>query len=368
MVTKKQIAIVGGGLIGMMSAYFLVRNGANVCLFEKSDLGRESTWAGGGILSPLYPWKYEPAINHLAERSKILYPDLAQMIHRLSQQDPEYQVSGLAIDSPEFDDRAVSWCSEFQTQFIKVSGEEAGVPGINSRREFVLLPNIGQVRNPRLAKSLGLALAELGVNMYTEFPIKSIRQVANGVELSGDRGSALFDKVVIATGAWSGELLKSTGLQLPVSPVRGQMLLFRAEPNWLKTIVLANGRYMIPRRDGRVLVGSTMEQVGFDKSITQTAEQDLKAFVLEYLPELLDYTLEKHWSGLRPGSPSGIPIIGQHPHMDRVYINTGHFRNGVILAPASAELLCDVMLNKNAFIDPEKYSVNSALERMTETA
>ena len=164
------------------------------------------------------------------------------------------------------------------------------------------------------------------------------------------------DCVVVAAGAWSGELLATLGLYLPVEPVKGQMILYKCELDYLPAMVLAEGRYAIPRRDGHVLVGSTLEHVGFDKTPTGEARASLKASAEKMLPGLAQREVVGHWAGLRPGSPDGVPFIGEVPELPGLWLNCGHYRNGLVLAPASCELLKNLMLGETPIVDPAPYS------------
>jgi glycine oxidase len=163
--------------------------------------------------------------------------------------------------------------------------------------------------------------------------------------------------VVVTSGAWSDGVLASLNLGLPVEPVRGQMIVFAAQAGLVSRIVLANQHYVIPRRDGHVLVGSTVEYVGFDKHTTDTALEELKYAGFNLIPRLADYEVTKHWAGLRPGSKHGIPYIGEHPEIKGLFINAGHFRNGVVLGIASARLLADIALQRTPILDPQPYRV-----------
>jgi glycine oxidase len=167
----------------------------------------------------------------------------------------------------------------------------------------------------------------------------------------------------VATGAWAGITLPGMEGVPNVRPIRGQMLLFRLQPGVLDTILYRNGLYLIPRRDGHVLVGSTLEDVGFDKSTDGTTCQRLHAEAAALLPALAAVQPIQHWAGLRPGSPDNMPIIDRHPDFDNVFVNTGHYRYGVTLAPASAELLVDVMEGNTPVLDPAPYRWQAALER-----
>jgi glycine oxidase len=169
--------------------------------------------------------------------------------------------------------------------------------------------------------------------------------------------------VVVATGAWSGLGLDALAAMPQIRPIRGQMLLFKLEPGDLGTILYRNGLYLIPRRDGHVLVGSTLEDVGFDKSTDAATRQRLHSDAAELLPALKDAQPVQHWAGLRPGSPANIPIIDRHPDFRNVFVNTGHYRYGVTMAPASAELLVDLMEGNTPALDPAPYRWQAALER-----
>jgi len=142
---------------------------------------------------------------------------------------------------------------------------------------------------------------------------------------------------------------------LAVEPVRGQMILFRASPELLKRIVPDQGRYMIPRRDGHILMGSTVEHVGLDKRTTESAREELVAAALKLVPELAKAEVVKHWSGLRPGSPDGVPFIGPHPDIEGLFVNTGQFRNGVVMGLASAELAANHMTGRTPILDDTPY-------------
>ncbi len=137
------------------------------------------------------------------------------------------------------------------------------------------------------------------------------------------------------------------------------MLLFKAKPGVLDRVVLQNGRYLIPREDGRILVGSTLEFKGFDKETTEEAYQSLYQSALSIMPGLADFPVEKQWAGLRPGSPSGVPYIGKIPQFENLYINAGHFRNGLVLSPASCRLATDLLLEREPIIDPAAYSFDA---------
>jgi glycine oxidase len=135
------------------------------------------------------------------------------------------------------------------------------------------------------------------------------------------------------------------------------MLVLRSQPGHISHIILKRGHYLIPRQDGRILVGSTVEETGFDRSITDLAHSELRAAAVELAPSLNECPVEHHWAGLRPGSPDGTPFIGEHPNIRGLFVCGGHFRNGIVLAPASARLATDLMLGRPPLFDPTPYQL-----------
>jgi glycine oxidase len=353
--------IVGGGLIGLLTARNLSKMGARVTLVERGQLGQESSWAGGGILSPLYPWKYPQPINVLSGWSQAYYPTLAQELLADTGIDPEYVRSGLLILDADERAPALAWSPPAAQSIVPVEAAEVRriEPALGQEHPgAVWMPEVAQVRNPLLVAALKRDLALRGVHVAENTEVTHLltrRERIQGVRTEYSEIRA--DQVIIACGAWSATLLKELGYELPVMPVRGQMILFKARPRQLQRIVLSEGHYLIPRRDGHVLVGSTMEEVGFDKTVTEQARDDLATIARRLVPSLADAPLERHWAGLRPGSPTGVPFIGAHPKVEGLYINAGHFRNGVVMAPASAQLLVDILTDHPTAVDPAPYAL-----------
>lgn len=351
--------VVGGGLIGMLTARELALAGLAVGLVERGETGRESTWAGGGILSPLYPWRYPDAVTALASWSQARYAKLAEALRTETGIDPEFQQNGLLILDTEEVRQAQGWaenwhCSLDPVDAAKLSELEPALGDIPT--QALWLPQVAQIRNPRLAQALRKSIENLGVRLFEHTPMTGLVLGETGIHgVVTERGEFNANQVVIAGGAWSALLLESIGMNLPVRPVRGQMILYRAEPGLVQRIVLSRDRYVIPRRDGRILVGSTLENAGFEKTTTRAAMLELEAEARRLIPALADYPIEHHWAGLRPGSPQGIPYILQHPRIAGLFINTGHFRNGVVLGPASARLLADILLQREPILDPTPY-------------
>ena len=260
-------------------------------------------------------------------------------------------------------EQALAWCAKHGVAAEQGCPDTLYLP-IPCKQTPVWIPDVAQVRNPRLVSALRAAVMQLGGVIRENCP-------ATGVLTQGKRVKAVqthsetfpADSVVLATGAWSGIALPGLAGVPHIRPIRGQMLLFKLAPGMLDTILYRKGLYLIPRRDGHVLVGSTLEDAGFDKTTDQATRQRLHSEAAELLPALAGLEPVQHWAGLRPGSPDNLPVIDRHPDFDNVFVNAGHYRYGVTLAPASAELLVDLMEGNTPSLDPAPYRWQAALER-----
>ena len=358
---RQRVAVLGAGIIGLLTARMLLQRGVRVLLVDGGLPARAASWAGGGIVSPLYPWRYSDAVTALAAGAQEAYAELTTVLRTETGIDPEYNPCGLLVLAPVQADVALAWCRRHRRRAI--SYDRAGIdllqPGLaDGLRDGLWMPEIGNVRNPRLLKAL---LAFVGRHPLAETCWRADVQLTAGdgdasLRINGTRVSC--DAVVIAAGAWSAALLRPFGIELPVIPVRGQMLLYAPQPGLLQRIVLHDGRYLIPRRDGRIVAGSTLEFTGFDASTTGAARDMLHTAAVAMLPALVSASVERQWAGLRPGSPSGIPFIDRVPGT-RVFVNAGHFRNGLVLAPASAALGVAQVLEEAPGVDPAPYALTA---------
>ncbi len=353
--------IIGGGIIGMLTALELAQAGFKVSIVERGKIGQEASWAGGGILSPLYPWRHPTAVTTLSQWSQTHYPEFFNQILQTTDIDPEYVGNGLLILDTEEYTQAKAWAEQYQIPLQLLSGENIYdcEPELGQFKEAFWLPMISQVRNPRLMKALRKALELADIALLEHYQVTALEVLGQkniGIHTE-NHGFLAAKHVVIAAGAWSGRLLNTINIPLDISPVRGQMILFSAQPGLMSRIILSNEHYIIPRRDGCILAGSTLEQTGFKKETTERALQNLKYSAITFVPRLADYRITHHWAGLRPSSPNGIPYICQHPNIEGLYINTGHFRNGVVLGLASARLMGDIILERSPILDPEPYKL-----------
>lgn len=353
------VVVLGAGVIGLMSAIELAQAGLNVRVVERRLRGREASRAAGGILSPLRPWAEPPAIAALADYSQDHFQELATRLRTRTGVDIQWRRCGmLFLDSDEFD-AAHGWADSVGRRLDRLQAAEAMIlesdvdPG---EGEVLHLPDAAQLRNPRLMDALGMMAQIHGIRI-SEYAGACGLFVRNGRAegVITENGVIRGDAVLVAAGAWSGYVLAKAGLWCPVVPIRGQMIWYQVEPDMLRHIVVRQDRYLIPRRDGVIIAGSTLEEAGFSKATTREAARDLHLAAARMMPTLNRQPIQGQWSGLRPRAPEGIPFIGPAPVVDRLFLSVGHFRNGLTLAPASARLVADLIIGRSPAVDPSPY-------------
>ena len=279
---------------------------------------------------------------------------LSRRLHEETGIDNGYAVcGGLELITGPQEDTSDEWRSE-AIAFQELSEDELHrrypylAPGLN---RAYLLPEMAQVRNPRHVQALEAVCEGRGVSMARHCPAR--RLVRNGSHIEAvetDQGRLLADRYLIATGAWTDGLLEPLGLRPGVRPIRGQISLLNTGTAQRWPLLLHGKRYLVPRGDGRVLVGSTEEDAGFEAHTTAAAIAGLLDFAATLVPELGQAAVERCWAGLRPGSPDGKPFLGAVPGIDNLFIAAGHFRAGIQLSPATALVMKEVLLGEKATI------------------
>lgn len=360
----KDVIVVGGGVIGMLTTRFLHEAGLDVMLVDQGEFGRESTWAGGGILSPLYPWRYNEHLTALAQYGATRHHDLCQTLQAETHIDSQWIQSGLLFTDDSELAQAQRWAQQFAVSLQHLpdaTALHACEPQVAEHfQRGIFLPDVAQVRNPRIASALRTSL-RLKPLTLAEFSRVNGLETSNG-RVTGVRIGEHVHKarqVVITGGAWSGQFPELQAIKLDVRPVLGQMIVLRGAKGWLKRIVMHAGHYLIPRKDGRILCGSTLEMNGFHKRTTAEVQAELYEAACQMMPALRGLPVMNHWSGLRPGSPNGVPYIGQHPEIEGLFVNAGHYRYGVTMGLASVQMLTDIMLGKTPALDPAPYSLTA---------
>ncbi len=359
MADSRDIIVIGGGALGMVSARRLAEAGRSVVLIERDRVGRGTSRAGGGIMSPLAPWAVAEPVARLAACSLPMLPGLAAALAADTGINPEYRTTGLIhLDCDELDAAlAYARLSGMRAEVLDEAALARVAPAaVRTPGPSLLFPDLAQIRNPRFLDALAADLARRGVVVLEDAGDVTLARTGELVRVdAGKHGRLHAADIVVAAGAWSAALLSTLGVQLPVTPVKGQILWYMLPRPVLQHMLIQRGRYVIPRQEGVVLVGSTLEEVGFDTATTAEAADELRAAAAAMVPLLGSLPVQGQWAGLRPGSPDGIPLIGPVPGVAGLWVNTGHFRNGVNLAPASAELLAALMNGDPPPVDPAPY-------------
>lgn len=350
---SSDILVIGAGINGLASALALSKAGFSVRIIDTGSVGRESSWAGAGILAALPPWGYSPQVTDLIDYSVNLWPDWLADIGAHSTIDPEFITSGMLVLDPENQPLARAWC--------EAHGETQVLPEnllhLSKNRTAFWLPQISQARNPRLLGALKERVIAANIAILPNTGALAWHHAGRRIEsLQTTQGPLKADRYIVAAGAWSTTVLGELALGLSVRPIRGQIVLLKGEPGQVPCIILSGTHYLVPRRDGHVLIGSTLEDVGFNKNPDLATREPLQRIALELFPELQNAPLAHHWAGLRPGSPGNIPSIGVHPNLENLYINAGHFRYGVTMAPAAAQILTDMILERDSTLETTPYA------------
>lgn len=347
--------VAGAGIAGLTTARELAKRGAQVAVLDKGAAGGEASWASAGILAALPPWDCSPALAQLANASACIYPALIQELIAKTGIDPEYEQSGALVLPPYDEGKALAWRRENLIQIEKVFARERE-PALQTSAEALSLSCVAQVRSPRLLQALGVNALQRGIKIVEHTEVLGLNIARGHVRsIATSTGEINAGAVIICAGAWSQKLLGEFAGGLKIEPVKGQMLLFKREPGLLKSVVLQKDSYLVPRRDGHVLAGSSLEHSGFDKTITAAFKEQMLQWARELISSLNEESLAGQWAGLRPQSVA--PVIASHPGIENLFVNSGHFRYGLTIAPASAAHIAKLIFGEepsSAFSWPSK--------------
>ena len=355
--------IAGGGLIGASIALELADAGLNVALFDAREPGREASWASGGMISPAPENPGMIPFVPMSLASVALYPEFIRRVESLTGMDVGYRKSG-ALD--------VILTGNAEEELSTVIALQHGV-GLKAK---ALSAEQARQMEPALTEELQAAIfredeASLDTRAFTDATLKAAEQ--KGVKISARNGAKALWKVgnrcrgliledgqaeakwtVIAAGCFSARI-EGAAEYAPVSPAKGQMIALRSDSVEIQRILWLEHKYLVPRSDGRIIAGSTVERTGFDHDVTAGGVQLILREVMKMVPGLETARIEETWAGLRPDSPDHLPIIGP-TDVEGLLIATGHFRSGVLLAPVTARMIREWVVAQSVSVDWDRVS------------
>jgi len=349
---------VGGGIIGCATAYELAKAGCRVTVLERDTPGGEASGAAAGLLAPLGESREPGPFQTLAVESWRLYPKVVEELEAATGMNVQYVTAGTVYPLPggpeiEAARERMTWplARQFGVELLEDARLREREPALADDIPAALFVQGDHwVNNERLVAAYAQAAAGRGVVIRSGVEVSEIVIEAGrvrGVVAEGARLEA--DAVLLAAGAWSGQLMvsrrgASRGERLPVEPVRGQMLCVSNSPPLLGHAVHGRSVYLVPRPSGELLVGATVEHVGFAREVTDEAIERLIDEAVSLVPGIGARALLSSWCGFRPWAPDSLPILGPWPGVDGLFVATAHFRNGILLAPITAHLLGQCVL------------------------
>jgi glycine oxidase len=369
-----EAAIAGGGLIGGAIALELALAGVRVAVFDQGEPGREASWAGAGILSPAPENPATIPLVPLGKASMALYPEFVARVEEVSGYDVGFRPKG-ALEALFSRDAARELSTHVALQHgwgLKaeaISAEDAREmePALSPEVEAaVLRPDEASVDNRALTQAVLDAARKSGAEIFAHKKVRGIWREKNrcaGLQLENEKVSAKW--TIVAAGSFSGNIA-GVDAYAPVRPAKGQMVSLRAQHVQIERVLWSDKIYLVPRNDGRILAGATVEYVGFDKRVTAGGVRKILDGAIELAPDLAQARVEETWAGLRPDSPDHLPILGP-TEIEALLVATGHFRSGILLTPITARLIREWITEQRVSTDWERFSPLRFVEARKET-
>ncbi len=370
---NSDILIIGGGLIGLAIARELHKKGVQkITILERGETGKEASHAAAGMLAPHAETDKLDDFFFFCDESNKLYPNFAAELFDETGVDIELDKNGtLYLAFTETDAKEIrnrfEWQKGAGLQVEHLSAQETrqAEPFVSPDvLESLFFPNDWQVENRQLIHALQ-KFAELN-NLEIRENTEVARLLTENGKITGAETKAekfFAEKVILATGAWTS-FIKTDNFAMPqVKPIRGQMIAFHTAKRFFQKVIYSPRGYLVPRSDGRVLAGATMEDVGFDKNTTESGINFLHENALEIAPSLVNLEVAEKWAGLRPFAADGLPVLGSFPSVENLFLATAHYRNGILLAPLTAKILAEKTLeNKDSnylrVFSPNRFAPN----------
>ncbi len=358
------VLVIGGGVIGLTTAYLLARDGATVRLVDRGAFGAEASWAGAGIIPPGNPERARHPFDRLRAESSAAFPAFAAELRERTGIDNGYRVCGGIEFFPggELESATTLWRSE-GIEFAELDASRLRhlEPGLEPLGATIDLPGMAQVRNPWHLRALERACESVGVRTHQHIAIRDFRRAGARLIAALDESGTAYPagRFLIAAGAWADSIVPSLGIRTGIHPVLGQIVLFRPPRPLLRRIVSVGKRYLVPRDDGRILAGATEEpEAGFEKRNTESGVAGLIDFACSLVPGLRIAEVERTWCGLRPGTPDGLPFLGPVPGFANAFVAGGHFRAGIQLSVATGRVMAELLTGRPPFLPLEVFALD----------
>jgi glycine oxidase len=372
MLEQLDAIVIGGGVIGCATAWRLAQAGARTIVVERGEIGREASSAAAGLLSPLAEAERADDFFRLCVASRALYPAFVRELYKTTGVDVEYRTEGtLYLSLSDEDDRELEQRLAWQRaslpggsriERLQLDDVLTLEPHVSRETRWALrFPDDNQVDNRRLMLALPAAARAAGVRLMAHTEVRSIsveRDRVSGVLTNF--GELKAPRVVVAAGSWSSLLTFGDRRSLPgfdVIPVRGQMVAFEMPAPPVRHVIYAGGAYIVPRLSGYLIAGSTLERVGYDKRLTGGGLASVIDRAVRMMPGLSDAAIAESWAGLRPCTPDELPILGFDPRIEGLLYATGHYRNGILLAPVTAQSICELAVRGETATDLAPFSI-----------
>ncbi len=354
----QEILIIGGGVIGLSIARRLHQKGIRaITILERGRIGEESSYAAAGMLAPNAETDKLDDFYRLCRDSNQIYPNFARELFEETGVDVELERSGTIYAAfTETDVREIRERYEWQKK-SNIAVEHLGAEASRKLESFIspdvrealYFPHDWQVENRKLLAALRKYAETNQINIIENAAVEKLL-IENGKVIGAAVGNQNLtaEKVVVTAGAWTS-LIKTDGFTLPkVRPIRGQIIAFQTSKRLFQHVIYSPRGYLVPRLDGRILVGATVEDVGFDSDTTEAGIEFLREIALEIAPSLVNLKIAQKWAGLRPFAADSLPIFGAMAGIENLFVATAHYRNGILLAPKTAEIMADAIVGDAA--------------------
>lgn len=350
------VIIVGGGVIGSSIAFYLSEQGKKVLLLEKNKLASKATSAAAGMIGAQSELEENNPLFQFARKSREMFPNLAEKLKERSGIDIEFVTNGILkvaetdeevsnlqgiISSQKEDSQKADWISQAEMSLLE--------PSLSKHiKGAMYIPNDGNVSAYSFSKALAVSATKLGTSVLEHTEVNGfIKEKSKIIGVKTTVGSFYANETIVAGGAWSEQLVSELGVRLDTYPVKGECFSVRTKVNPIKRTIFSKNCYIVPKSGNRLIIGATERAHTFDETVSLQGISKLMNVAINYIPTLREAKWEKAWAGIRPQTSDGLPYLGRHPQYQGLSIATGHYRNGILLAPITGWLMAELIDGKN---------------------